>query len=154
MSNSLQPHGLQHARLPCPSPTPRACSNSCPSNRWCHPTVSSYGKFLKRWKYQTILPASWEICMQVKKQQLELDMEQWTGSKLGKEYTKAVDCHPAYLTYMQSTSGFPGGSDGKASACNVGDPVSIPRLGRSPRKGNGNPLRYSCLENSMGRGAW
>ena len=42
--------------------------------------------------------------MQVKKQQLELDMEQWTGSKLGKEYIKVVCCHPAYLTYMQSTS--------------------------------------------------
>ena len=42
--------------------------------------------------------------MQVKKQQLELDMEHWTGSKLGKEYIKAVYCHLAYLTYMQSTS--------------------------------------------------
>ena len=42
--------------------------------------------------------------MQVKKQQLELDIEQWTGSKLGKESIKAVYCHPAYLTYMQSTS--------------------------------------------------
>ena len=42
--------------------------------------------------------------MQVKKQQLGLDMEQWTGSKLGKEYVKAAYCHPAYLTYMQSTS--------------------------------------------------
>ena len=42
--------------------------------------------------------------MQVKKQQLELDMEQQTGSKLGKKYVKAVYCHPAYLTYMQSTS--------------------------------------------------
>ena len=41
VSNSLQPHGLQHARLPCPSPTPRACSNSCPSSWWCHPTSSS-----------------------------------------------------------------------------------------------------------------
>ena len=44
------------------------------------------------------------IYMQVKKQQLELDMEQWTGSKLGKEYVKVVYCHDAYLTYMQSTS--------------------------------------------------
>ena len=43
-----------------------------------------------------------EFCMQVKKQQLEPDMEQWTGSKLEKEYIKAVYCHPAYLTYMQS----------------------------------------------------
>ena len=42
--------------------------------------------------------------MQGKKQQLEQDMEQWTGSKLGKEYIKAVFCHPVYLTYMQSTS--------------------------------------------------
>ena len=62
------------------------------------------GKFLKRWEYQTTLPASWETCIQVKKQQLELDMQQQTGSKLGKEYIKAVCRHPAYLTYMQSTS--------------------------------------------------
>ena len=41
MSDSLQPRGLQHTRLPCPSPIPRACSNSCPSSRWCHPTISS-----------------------------------------------------------------------------------------------------------------
>ena len=60
------------------------------------------GKFLR--EYQTTLPASWETCMQVKKQQLELDREQRTGSKLGKEFIKAVYCHPAYLTYMQSTS--------------------------------------------------
>ena len=53
---------------------------------------------------QTTWPASWEICMQVKKQHLELDMEQQTGSKSGKEYVKAVYCHPTYLTYMQSTS--------------------------------------------------
>ena len=58
----------------------------------------------KRWEYQTTWPASWEICMQVRKQQLEMDMEQQIGSKWGKEYVKAVYCHPAYLTYMQSTS--------------------------------------------------
>ena len=62
------------------------------------------GKFLKRWEYQTTWPASWEICMQVKNQQLELDMEQQTGSKSGKKYIKTVYCHSAYLTYMQSTS--------------------------------------------------
>ena len=62
-------------------------------------------KILKRWEYQTTWPASWEICIQVKKQQLELDMEQWTGSKFGKEYIKVVFCHNlAYLNYMQSTS--------------------------------------------------
>ena len=62
------------------------------------------GKFWKRWEYQTTWPASWETCMQARKQQLELEMEQRTGSKLEKEYVKAVYCHPAYLTYMQSTS--------------------------------------------------
>ena len=61
-------------------------------------------KFWKRWEYQTTWPASWEICMQVRKQQLELAMEQQTVPKSGKEYVKAVYCHPAYLTYMQSTS--------------------------------------------------
>ena len=62
------------------------------------------GKRWKRWEYQTTWPASGEICMQVKKEQLELDMEQQTSSKSGKEYVKAVCCHPAYLAYMQSTS--------------------------------------------------
>ena len=66
--------------------------------------TTNCGKFWKRWEYQTTWPASWEICMQVRKQQLELDMEQQTGSKSGKEYIKAVHCHPAYLTFMQSTS--------------------------------------------------
>ena len=64
------------------------------------------GKFLKRWESWTSWPASWEICMQVKKQQLELDTEQQTGSKSGKEYVKAAYCHPAYLTYVQSSVQF------------------------------------------------
>ena len=51
-------------------------------------------------------------------------------------------------------AGFPGGSDGKASACNAGDLGLIPGSGRSPREGNGNLLQYSCLENSMDGGAW
>ena len=58
-------------------------------------TTTNTGKSLRRWEYQTTWPASWEICMQVKKQQLELDMEQQTGSKLGKEYVKATYYHPA-----------------------------------------------------------
>ena len=66
--------------------------------------IINCGKFFKRWEYQTTWSASWEICMQFKKQQLELDMEKQTSSKLGKEYIKAVYCHPVYLTYMQSTS--------------------------------------------------
>ena len=66
--------------------------------------TTNCGKFWKRWEYQTTWPASWEICVQIKKQQLELYLEQQTGSKSGKEYVKAVYCHPAYLTYMQITS--------------------------------------------------
>ena len=66
--------------------------------------TTNFGKFSKIWEYQITLPVSWESCVQVKKQQLEQDMEQLTGSKLGKEYDKAVCCHPAYLNYIQSIS--------------------------------------------------
>ena len=62
--------------------------------------TTNCGKFLKNRDNHTTLPTSWEIWMQVKKQQLEMDMEQQTGSKSGKEYIKAVYCHLAYLTYM------------------------------------------------------
>ena len=68
--------------------------------------TTNCGKFLKRWEYQTTLPASYETCMQVKKQlrsKLEPDMEQLSGSKLGNESDKAVYGHPAYLSSMQST---------------------------------------------------
>ena len=56
--------------------------------------------------------------------------------------------------FILNQSCLPGGSDSKASACNAGDLGSIPGSGRSPGEENGNPLQYSCLENSMGRGAW
>ena len=62
--------------------------------------TTNCGKFMKRWEYQATLPASWETCIQVKKQQLEPGMEQWTGPILGEGYIKAVYCHPAYLTSM------------------------------------------------------
>ena len=61
-------------------------------------------KFLKRWEYQTTHSASWEICMQVQKQLLEVGMDQQIDSKLGKKYVKNVYCHLAYFTYTQSTS--------------------------------------------------
>ena len=60
----------------------------------------------------------------------------------------------SFYGYLYQFKSFPGGSDGKASACNVGDLGSIPGLGRSPGEGNGNPLQYSCLENPMYGGAW
>ena len=60
----------------------------------------------------------------------------------------------AFACLIGQLQGFPGDSDGKTSACSPGDQSSIPGLGRSPGEGNGNPLQYSCLENSMDRGAW
>ena len=59
-----------------------------------------------------------------------------------------------FLRGFKITANFPGGSDGKASAYNVGDLGSIPGLGRSPGEGDGNPLQYSCLENLMDGRAW
>ena len=61
---------------------------------------------------------------------------------------------PFTATKIDRPCGFPASSAGKESACNAGDPGSIPGLGRSPGEGNGYPLQYSCLENSMDRGAW
>ena len=59
-----------------------------------------------------------------------------------------------FIHPLRSLEGFPGGSEIKASAHNVGDPGSIPGSGRSPGEGNGNPLQYSCFENPMDRGGW
>ena len=61
---------------------------------------------------------------------------------------------PRFDLCSRTLMGCPGGSDGKESACNVGDLGSIPGLGRSPGEGNGNSFQYSCLENPMVRGAW
>ena len=65
-----------------------------------------------------------------------------------------LSIHFQFDLYFSDLRDFPGGSDDKVFACNAGDPDSIPGLGRSPGEGNGNPLRYSCLENPMERGAW
>ena len=62
--------------------------------------------------------------------------------------------HEEMASGLGITKGFPGGSEVKASACNVGDLGSIPGSGRSPGDGNGNPLQYSCLENPMDGRAW
>ena len=65
-----------------------------------------------------------------------------------------VASHPFNLASPSAYWGFPGSSDGKASACNAGDLGSIPGSGRSPGEGNGNPVQYSCLENPMDQRAW
>ena len=83
------------------------------------------------------------------------------GKYLGKKFheipkIKTWICHSSSTIYIALTLylGFPGGLDSKESACSVGDMGSIPGLRRSPGEGNGNPLQYCYLENSMDRGAW
>ena len=112
MSDSLRPHGLKHTRLSCPSPTPRVCSNSCPLSWWCHPTISS--SVVRFSSHLQSFPASGAFQISQfftsggqsigASASTSVLPEHQTGSKLGKEYIKAVYHHPAYLTYMQSTS--------------------------------------------------
>ena len=126
MLHSLWPYWLQHARLPCPSPIPGACSNSYPSSRWCHPTISSSIIHFSSWlqsfpELRSLLRSQFFTCL---------------------------------FGFPLIRLDFPGGSDGKVSAYNVGGLGLIPGSGRSPGEGNGNPLQYSCLKNPMNRGAW
>ena len=119
--------------------------------------ATKYDKLLKRWKYKTTWPASWEICMQVRKQQLDLDMEQQSGSKSGKEYVKSVYCHPACLTYMiylyhESISCFLQSSMKHSWNQNCWEKSQQPQI--CIGEGNGTPLQYSCLVSPMDGGAW
>ena len=167
MFDSLRPHELQHARPPCPSPTPGVHSNSCSLSQWCHPAISSsvvpfsscpqflpasvfsnestlHMRWPKYWSFSFSISPSSEHpgLISFRMDWLDLLAVQGTLKSLTVRSLFAMNC-------------FPGGSDGKESAiCNVGDPGSIPELGRSPGEGNGNPLQYSCLENPMSRGAW
>ena len=70
------------------------------------------------------------------------------------EFSFSISPSNEYLGLISFRMGFPGSSPGKESACNAGDPSSVPGLGRSPGEVNSYPLQYSCLENSMDRGAW
>ena len=94
------------------------------------PTTSNYGKM---W--------SWSRCIVL--EPLEIEAGVLTSPKF------CVDYNALYWI-----TDFPGGSDDKESACNAGDPTSIPGSGRSPGEGNSNPFQYSCLENSMDSGVW
>ena len=81
------------------------------------------------------------------------------SSSFGKHQLSPSEMTAQWLMWLdegiyEPSSGFPGDSDGKESGCNAGDVGSIPGLGRSPGEGNGYPPQYSCLENSMDKGAW
>ena len=138
VSDSLWPHRLQHARLRCPSPTPGVCSSSCPSSRWCHPTISSS-------------VTCFSSCPQ--------SFPAFPMRVFSNELALYIRC-PKYWSSRFSISssneywGFPHDPNGKQSAYNAGDLGSISGLGRSPGEGNSYPLQYSCLENFMDRGTW
>ena len=123
MSDSLRPHGLQRARLPCPSPTPEACSNSCALSWWCHPTISF-----------SVIPLY--SCFQSFQ----------TSGSFPKSQFFASGGQRAGASALASV---PHSSAGEESTCKAGDPCSIPGLGRSSGEGKGYPLQYSGLENSM-----
>ena len=77
-----------------------------------------------------------------------------TGPLAGYSVDQILDIQRQWVLSLLLSSGLSGGSHSKESACGSGDPGLIPESGRSPREGNGYPLQYSCLENSMDRGAW
>ena len=85
---------------------------------------------------------------------IHASLSNWTWSKKHIFREKKIPIIPLFPLISQFIVYFPGSSDSKESACNAGDPDLIPGSGRSSGDGNGYPLQYSCLENSMDRGAW
>ena len=128
---------------------------------WSNNTLSS---FMVRWKLFTISPKIPPSLILLNVRRVE-----WTGSKMCLSLAPyalpppghhSVICLEfkewdfSFQKVISSKKSLSNGSDGKESACNAGDTSSIPGLGRSPSEGNGYPLQYSCLANSMDRGAW
>ena len=145
MSNSLWPHELQHTRSPCPSPTPRGYSNSCPLNQWCHPTISS-----------SVVPFS--PCLQSFPASGVLQMNQFFTSG-GQSIGSSASVLP-----MNIQDWFPLGLTGLISSQSKGlsrvfSNTTVQKhqffsTQLSFREGNGNPLQYSRLENPVDGGAW
>ena len=109
-------------------------------------------KFWKRWEYQTTHSASWEICMQVKKQQLEVGMDQQIDFKLGKKYVKNVYCHLAYFTYMQSTSWETGWMKHKLESRLLGEISVTSDMQMTPNLWQG--VKNKRALRKSGRGQW
>ena len=167
MSNSPQPHGLQHARPPWPSSKPTVYSNSCPLSQWCHPTVSS--SVVPFSSYLQSFPASVSFLMSqlftsggqsdgvsASLSVLPMNIQDWfplgwTGwiSLQSKRLSRVFSNTTVHMSILKQ--GFPSGSDSKEPTCKAGDLGSITRLGRSPGGGHGNPLQFSCLENHHGQ---
>ena len=169
---TLQPHGLQHARLPCPSPTPRAYSNSCPSQRWCHPSISSsavpFSSHLQSFPASGSFPMSWfftlgghSIGVSASASVLPMNIQDWfpLGSTgLISLQSKGLSRVKEYIIFkwlaMKRFSWWLSGKETTRNVRAAKDVGSVPRLERSPGEGNGNPPQYSCLKNPIDRGAW
>ena len=166
MTDSLLSHGLRHARFPCPSPTSRGCSNSCPSSQWCYPTISP--SVLPFFSCLQSFPASGSFPMS----QFFTSGGQSIGAPLSVLPLNIQDWFPLGLTGLISLQ-FKGLSR-VFSNTTVKKRFILGRCihivvkvvlqcwrpgfhhgsGRSPGEGNGNSLHCSCLENSMDKGAW
>ena len=139
----MWPLELQHARPPCPSQTPRVCSDSCPSSRWCHPTISSsavpVSSCPQSFPASGSFPMSWLLLQMATVLEFQHQFFQWMFFLLIFLlfwFFFVVVAIVAILGTVQRDVGL------------------IPGTGRSPGEGNGNLLQYSCLGNPMDRGAW
>ena len=125
-------HGLQHARLPCPSPSPGVCPSSCPLNWWCHPTISSFVVAFS--SFPQSFPASGSFPMS---QLFTLDCQSIASAS--KEYSVLISFKIDWFDLL---------------AFQMSNSSTIVQNHQLFGEGNGNPLQYSRLENSMGRKAW
>ena len=172
MSDSLQPHRLQHTRLPCPSLSPRACSNSSPLSQWCHPTISSsvtlFSLCLQSFPASGSFPMSWlftsdGLSIGALTPVLPMNTRDWfplglTGlsslqfkglSRVFSSTRKFFSTRLPWASQVMLVVKNP-----PANAGDTRDIGSIPGSGRYLGGGNGNPLQYSSLGNSMDREAW
>ena len=148
MCDTLQPHGLQPARLSCPSPTPGGCSNSCPSSRWCYPTTSSSG-----------IPFS--SCLQSFSASGSFSMTQLFTSSVqiirvsgfsispSNEYSGLISFRTDWFDLLAVKGTLKSFLQHHSSKSSIHWCSAFLIVG-----GNGNPLQCSCLENSRDREAW
>ena len=174
VSDSLRPRDSQHARPPCPSPTPGVHSNSCPSSRWCHPAISS--SVVPFSSCPQSLPATESFPMSqllasggqstgvsalasvLRMNTQDWSPLEWTGwislqSKIRTLlYNSDTWIDLTELAALYRTGHHPKSTEvSRESTCNTGDLGSVSGLGRSPGGGHGNPLQGSCLENPHGQ---
>ena len=146
MFNSLWPHGLQHTKLPCLSPSPGVHSNSCPLNQWCHPTVSSsnvpFSSCLQSFPASESFPMSrlfalggQSMSTEWWKRLLKTQLSRHLGGNTLQSWSNLLWACTIYVGWSANV-GFPGGSVVKNPPANAGHTGSLPGSGRSLWKGN------------------